>query len=312
MDSKSNELYSIRQVIELTGVSEFTLRGWETRYVAFSPVRSETGRRLYSRDDLIKIRLLFRLLNQGQRIGAIAHLGLKQLELLAEKGESLARDSESDLKGKALARVSEVMALAGRFGWDEIQKTLAKTQSALGHRKFVFEFLLGLIGEMNRQSDQGRFSVAQEHIMTAFLKENLYGVIAAAGKKANQAYRFVLATPEGDFHEMGVLIAAAILSLEGIKYVNLGPHVPKADLCEVSLRCQATHILISSTISGGIGPDRDFLKYVNFLDRQLDPGVIFLLGGRNAANEKFVLKRQFHILDSFSDFEVVVSQLKKR
>lgn len=309
-------IYSIRQLIELTGVSEFTLRGWETRYQAFNPARSETGRRLYCKEDIIKIRLLMRLLSQGHRIGMIAPLTVKKLELLAEEeaSDELAIETKAGSNVKMTAKIAEIMSLAGRFEWEKIQKAFIKVQESLGARNFVLEFLLGLIGEMNEQIEAGRFSVAQEHIMTALMKERLYAATAFSETKSHGTYRFVLAAPEGDFHDLGLLIAAVLLSLFGIKYVNLGPHVPQADLCEVSLRFNATHILLSSTLASDLRDrtENDYLKYVNFLDRQLSNDICLLLGGRNASTETLVLKRKFKIINSFSDFEAFIDQLRKK
>lgn len=307
-------IYSIRQLIELTGLSEFTLRGWETRYQAFNPSRSETGRRLYSKDDIVKIRLLMRLLNQGHRIGMVAHLDLKELELLAEKTipKEDAVQANIDSKVEIARKIGEIISLASRFEWEKIQKALTKAQESFVDRIFVLEFLLGLVAEINDQIEMEKFSVAQEHIMTALMKKSLYARLISAEAKSHNSHRFILAAPEGDFHDLALLIAEVLLSLRGIKSVNLGPHVPRRDLCETSLRYNATHVLLSSTFSGASGTGRDYLEYVNFVDRQLEKNVSLFLGGRNAVTETLVLKRKFHIFKAFSEFDTLISQLGKR
>ena len=50
--------YKIGAVSKITGIGTETLRAWERRYKAVVPNRSESGDRVYSRDDLAKLFLL--------------------------------------------------------------------------------------------------------------------------------------------------------------------------------------------------------------------------------------------------------------
>ena len=56
-----------------------TLRIWETRYGAFSPVKTEGKQRLFEEFDVSKALLLKQLTNEGHAISAIANLALEQL-----------------------------------------------------------------------------------------------------------------------------------------------------------------------------------------------------------------------------------------
>ena len=56
-----------------------TLRIWETRYGAFSPVKTEGKQRLFEELDVSKALLLKQLTNEGHAISAIANLALEQL-----------------------------------------------------------------------------------------------------------------------------------------------------------------------------------------------------------------------------------------
>jgi len=71
---------SIGTVAKLTGISVHTLRAWEKRYQVVSVRRSDTGRRLYSKDDVHRLRLLRKLTQAGHSIGNVAYLGDYQLE----------------------------------------------------------------------------------------------------------------------------------------------------------------------------------------------------------------------------------------
>ena len=56
-----------------------TLRIWETRYGAFSPVKTEGNQRLFEESDVSKAIFLKQLTGEGHAISSIAHLDLAQL-----------------------------------------------------------------------------------------------------------------------------------------------------------------------------------------------------------------------------------------
>ncbi len=82
--------YSIGAVARLTGISTHALRIWERRYGTVVAERTDTGRRIYSREDVEKLSLLKLLVDQGFSIGQIAGLSLEELrERHAEVAEQI-------------------------------------------------------------------------------------------------------------------------------------------------------------------------------------------------------------------------------
>ncbi len=67
-------LLPIRTVSRLTGVKPVTLRAWERRYGLISPSRTESGHRLYSPEDVERIRRAVALVRQGVAIGRVGAL----------------------------------------------------------------------------------------------------------------------------------------------------------------------------------------------------------------------------------------------
>ena len=66
--------YGIGAAATMTGLSVHTIRVWERRYSAVTPLRTEGGRRRYSPNDVDRLSLLKRLTDLGESIGAIAPL----------------------------------------------------------------------------------------------------------------------------------------------------------------------------------------------------------------------------------------------
>ena len=100
MDSIHTYQYTIGVVARRTQTHTETLRVWERRYALVVPGRSETGRRLYSEADIIKISLVKQLTDAGHPVSALAKLSIDALrqrlnapgsELLSKKPGKLSK-----------------------------------------------------------------------------------------------------------------------------------------------------------------------------------------------------------------------------
>jgi len=68
-------LYPMRTVVKLTNVEPHRIRFWETRYGLIHPARDESGRRLFSREDIDRIQTIGELVDkQGMSLVAIRKL----------------------------------------------------------------------------------------------------------------------------------------------------------------------------------------------------------------------------------------------
>lgn len=71
MDSLNKKYYRIREVSELLGVPQSTLRFWENHFPEVSPTRNDKGTRLYTPKNIEKLRMVQYLLkDKGLKIEA--------------------------------------------------------------------------------------------------------------------------------------------------------------------------------------------------------------------------------------------------
>jgi methanogenic corrinoid protein MtbC1 len=296
--SKATDSYTIRQVVDLTGLSEFTLRGWENRYEAFRPNRTATGRRMYSQSDLQKAILLRELLLRDHRIGEIADLSVAALRDLLEdeSGES------PQAPGPYKAQRENIFRHLSLQNWNELKDELRRATRKDKPLAVLADLIAPLVQELGQLVAAGIVSISQEHIFSALLKERLY-VLSESARKGNKNARFVVAAPEGDFHELGILIAHAMLAHSGFPSLYLGPNTPKKDLGETIHRFGATHVLLGSTVSRKEGAKEDLYTFLHFLDRHLSRETSIWLGGRNAANPFGEVQRSVVRFSSLGQFE---------
>jgi DNA-binding transcriptional MerR regulator len=96
----------------LAGLPVETLRVWERRYGVSDVGRSERGQRLYSAEQVRRLGLLKRVVDQGHAIGTVAQLGIEELTALAGSGH----DAAMVLDRRALRVAVAGTALAQRLG----------------------------------------------------------------------------------------------------------------------------------------------------------------------------------------------------
>ncbi|AOE87375.1 MerR family transcriptional regulator [Pseudomonas sp. TCU-HL1] len=67
-------LLPIREVARQTGINPVTLRAWERRYGLIVPLRTRKGHRLYTEDEVARIRLILTWLDRGVAVGQVKGL----------------------------------------------------------------------------------------------------------------------------------------------------------------------------------------------------------------------------------------------
>jgi PAS domain S-box-containing protein len=91
-----DNLFKIGTIAERTGFSTHVLRAWERRHGLLEPVRSDSGQRLYTEDDLAVLLRVRALKDEGRRIGEIARMGRSAL---LDEGSGLVAD-DPDAAGR--------------------------------------------------------------------------------------------------------------------------------------------------------------------------------------------------------------------
>lgn len=111
----SESLYRIGAVSRLTGIEIVTLRMWERRYRVVEPRRTESGARLYSREDIGRLALIKRLVDDGNAIGTVANLDLEQLQARLRGDVDLPQIEPPESKASRIAVLGDALpALVSR------------------------------------------------------------------------------------------------------------------------------------------------------------------------------------------------------
>ncbi|MGM0575967.1 MAG: MerR family transcriptional regulator [Myxococcota bacterium] len=225
--------YPMRLVTRMTGLSAATIRAWERRYSAVAPRRSEGNTRLFSSDDVRRLTLLRQAVERGHAIREVARLEEDALEELvgedAGEGEagrleptSATARADADLRTAYLDAVS-------RFEVGLADQLVRRAAALLPPHDFALDVAVPIAREVGRRWERGQYGVAQEHLVSAQLQGALSSLLQFVPADPG-APRAVVATPPGERHALGVLVASLLALARGIEPVYLGTELPLEEL----------------------------------------------------------------------------------
>lgn len=297
--------HSIGVVERRTGLPAHTIRAWERRYGAVEPRRSEGGHRLYSESEIRRLALLAELTGAGHRIGQIASLDTDRLRELAgaEGGE---RPSGRGGPAAGAASVGELLEAVRAYDGDRLEEAFrraALTRSAHGLIEEVVAPMMVRIGEA---WERGEISPAQEHLASAVVMRTL-GWLLENCEPTGDAPRAVVATPAGQVHNLGALLAASTAAASGWRVTYLGGDLPAAEIARTAREVGARAIALSA-----VQPEAsDLAEELEQLRAKAPEGVPLLVGGRAAeARASAVEAVGGRLLRDYADLRRALKELR--
>jgi len=280
--------HPMRVVMRRTGLSPDLLRAWEKRYEVVRPARSESGRRLYSDADIERLRLLYRATLAGRSIGQVAGLSAVQLDALVRE------DAEAEAAGNGAAPsaappaaprapiapspadyLDDCVRSIERLDALAVESILRRAVVALPADVLLDALVAPLLERVGARWRDGTLRPVHGHLASAVLRRVLDRVIETA-TSPSAAPGLVAATPAGQRHEFGALIAAAAAAAEGWRVTYLGADLPAEDIAEAAIQTRARAVALSVVYPAGDPAVRHELKRLRAL---LPDRVALLVGG---------------------------------
>lgn len=303
--------YPIRAVSKLTGLSIDTLRAWERRYEAVSPRRDGRGR-IYTQEDIQRLQMLRAAVEAGHAIGRVAELTDLQLKELLTSTAQVADPGFSIPVTKpetAAIDLSQILKSVDRFDDSFVDRELGRLAALLSPRDLVRKVALPLLQRIGEGWRDGHLSVAQEHLISALLR-NLLGTLVRVSSRPITTVRMLFSTPSGELHEFGVMSAALLAAAGGLGVTYLGPNLPPEEIIEAAKRIGSNVIVLGVTGSGGL---KQAVTNIGKVASNLPPRVELWIGGSNAEALVQSIRRTPAIyLETFDHFEQQLTRLGAR
>lgn len=244
--------FPIRELVQKTGVNASTLRAWENRHGILKPQRTPSGHRLYSEQDILRVRRLQELLAQGLSLGEISDL----LDRDSSQADFASGTADGQPPPQALnpaweGHVLETLRALADFSTERLDALYNEACALYPISIVTQELLIPVLHQLGLRWDKRPSGIAEEHFFTAWLRNKL-GARLHHGQSLRQGRPIILACLPEENHEIGLLIfSLGVLDL-GHRVIYLGANMPTRQIIHVSQHAQAQAIILV-----GQGSDRN-------------------------------------------------------
>ena len=301
--------YPIRAVSKLTGLSIDTLRAWERRYRIVEPERTERGRS-YSEADVQKLRLLRELVDRGYAIGQIAEHTDEELRQIAGQSEKATARRQPAAGATSPDQGMQAMREAiDTFDSYRAEMELSRLAAILSPRDLVHRIVIPLMQMVGEQWQNGAWSVAQEH-MTSALMRNLLGSLVRLYARENAPQKLLFVTPVGEDHEFGILAAAMLAAGGGLRTLYLGTSLPAREIVHAAGKSSANIVVCGVK---GAQNSQAVLRELREVAATMPPAVELWVGGTESESVIQEIKAISTVfLPDFHAFEIELQRLGAR
>lgn len=275
--------YSIKVASQLSGVSELLIRAWESRYEAIVPERTQTNRRMYSDDDINKLVVLRKLTERGHKISNLAKLSINDLISLLSKSElneisTTGQNKQYEAGSKFQQTLQDSVDAIKIYDCRKLEKILTDAFVKYSLPVLVDNIIIPLTELIGKYWQEGILRVSHEHLATGVIRK-LMGNLSAGYNIPVTAPNLIVATPEGQYHETGAMIGAALAASDGWQVTYLGSSLPAEDIASVVNQKKSGCVFLSI-----VYPNDDPALYVQLRKlRQCVGDKTFIIVSGNAA-----------------------------
>ncbi|TLD68998.1 MerR family transcriptional regulator [Phragmitibacter flavus] len=309
MPPNSKELrHPIKVVCHRTGLTSHAIRVWERRYGLICCQRTDSNRRLYSDDEIERLRLLKTLTDCGHRISQISKLDHEELYALHKKDlpQSAPEDPHSRIHStpaQCLARCLEAVVELEAAAMTEL---LEQSLIRYGARTTLIQIVAPLVHEVGEAWRKGELRVVHEHLATNVVRDFLALSVRCYPNNRNSP-EIVIATPTGQIHEVGALLAAAAARDLGWRATYLGPSLPAEEIAAAAATRKARAVALSTVYPGD---DPQIPIEITRLRQLLPAETTMLIGGRAAFGYHGALRiPDVHLVTGLHDLEKILERI---
>ena len=242
------QVFNLKSVLRLTGLNPDTIRAWEKRYVAVKPKRTSTGRRMYSEQEVNRLKLLADLTHNGHSIGSVANLpDEKLIALLATVKSGTGVITSKQLNPQIPQITEDLLKAVENFDLGMIEIHMARANYTMSPRDLLFHLIPQLMYKVGDRVIEGKLGIGQEHALSELLKRYVRGVyddLSPVDGAIHPDKTLVFATPENHLHEFGILMSAVLCRFYGFKTTFLGPNMPVDSLIAAAKQIKAHAIVL--------------------------------------------------------------------
>lgn len=222
-------LFNIGIVARMTDIMESTLRVWERRYQFPSAVRSSGGQRLYSQQEIMRLKWVKQRVDEGMRVSKAIH-ALRHTH-----------NKEHAVNAPPVRAVQQTLPIASLpvLQYRLVQRLInhdmvganALINAALTHyalEEIILQVISPTLFAIGEAWHEGGIDIATEHLATNLVRHNLLAWLHSSPPPF-QVAPVLLACAPGELHEGSLLMLAVLLQRLRWPTIYLGQSMPLED-----------------------------------------------------------------------------------
>ncbi len=279
--------HSIKVAARLSGLTTHVIRVWEKRYDAVSPDRTDTNRRLYSREEIARLNLLRLATEAGHSIGNIARLPAEQLRKLVEESSPAKTPTHKATARSADEVVDAAVNATRNLNATELEEILGRAAVMHGQHGLLENVISPFAVKIGDLWREGVITAAHEHFASVLVRSFLIRNSRPYALNGNTP-TLVVGTPAGQLHEIGAVMVAAAANDMGWRVVYLGASLPAMEIAGAAIQNKARAVALSIVFPGD---DPNLAAELEILRTRLPDEMGLIAGGRAAESYKPTLQK---------------------
>lgn len=217
-------VFSIKDLENLSGIKAHTIRIWEKRYNILEPMRTDTNIRFYDLSNLQKLLNIKLLHEYGYKISVISKIPKEKIPVLVSE-----IISKKSTKNHAISAFKMAMM---NFDQNLFISTYTNLLSEKSFREIFHEVIVPLFNEIGELWQNDTITPAHEHFISYLIKHKLIVNIEKYQfiEPTKTDKIFVLYLPLNEIHELGLLYLNYEIMVKGYKTIYLGQSIPMESL----------------------------------------------------------------------------------
>ena len=245
------KLHNISTVARITGVNAITLRAWERRYGLVKPKRTDSGHRLFTDDDVVRIKEILFWLDKGIAVGKVAPY------LQHKKTSTQAHDAPnySNYQREAIQAVKE-------FDQNKLDEDMNATFSLYPLDVISQQIYPKVLEALNEHWLTSDTAYSEKQFFLSYLRNKIASTFLQA-KHLKNSGKVMVTTLDRAFSELELLFLASALALYGFEIVLLADETSPQEWPRVVEKGGCCGIVISvDPVSTQLNQVKSLARYV--------------------------------------------------
>ena len=292
MEESQEKHFYIKEIAELTGLSEQLIRKWENRYHIIQPERLDNGYRLYTFDDLLILKELKELREQGKSMKQAI-----QAVVIKQNSTGFARKFTQVEKSPNVEKMVERGAV---YDEDGLMFLLRQSHHQYGLNLFLQNTVQFFLEEIGDLWEKGEWDESQETVSSLVVKDFLTQISRNFNHNLKAPHALGFCLPD-EYHEIPLQILLLQMKVKGWRTTRIGASPKFSAMERLIEHMQPQKVLFSASTVIPFQQNENLLEKLDQLAKKY-AHISFYIGGKGVWDYTKIVKPTYmHISFSVDD-----------